>query len=382
MKRFIILSLILIGYSLASATSARALDCVTFQRKGRALQVEGQLLVTAEDGGLLILARDGVLWAIPPEEQVEHTRDAVPYRPFTAKEMTDRLLAQLPAGFEVHKTAHYLIFHDTSKSYATWCGSLFEGLHRAFTNYWSNKGFRLTQSKAPLVAIVFAEAADYQAFSKSELGAAGNAIIGHFSLRTNRMQMYDLTGVEAYRRNTGGGARVPISRILAMPEAQRQVATIIHEATHQIAFNCGMHTRYSDCPVWFSEGIAVYFETPDLSSTRGWRRIGEVNEARLTQFRQYARTRPANSLATLVVDDKRFHNTSTSLDAYAETWALSYFLIRMHPKEYLSYLRVLSVKKPLLQDGPDARLKEFESAFGDLDELDAEFLRYMATRVK
>lgn len=194
------------------------------------------------------------------------------------------------------------------------------------------------------------------------------------------MQTYDLTGIESLNRfyNGRGGSGTRISRILMQPEAQRTVATIVHEATHQIAFNCGLHTRYSDCPVWFSEGIAVYFETPDLRSTKGWRGIGAVNGPRLVRFQQYMRNRPADSLRTLVADDKRFRDPQQSLDAYAEAWSLTYYMIRRHPQQYIAYLKQLSHKKPLLQDGPETRLKEFERAFGDLKSLDTEFLRYMA----
>ena len=65
------------------------------------------------------------------------------------------------------------------------------------------------------------------------------------------------------------------------------------------------------------------------------------------------------------------------LDAYSEAWALTYFLIKQHPKEYIAYLRMLSKKKPLLHDSPETRLKEFQEAFGNIKKLDAEFLRYM-----
>ena len=157
----------------------------------------------------------------------------------------------------------------------------------------------------------------------------------------------------------------------------RTVATIVHEATHQIAFNCGLHTRLSDCPRWFSEGIAEYFETPDLRSAKGWSGIGAVNPPRLARFQQYAAARPANSLETLLRDDARFSDPKHSLDAYAEAWALTYFLIRKHPKEYVAYLAMLSKKKPLLQDVPDKRLEQFRQAFGELKPLDVEFQRYM-----
>ena len=102
-----------------------------------------------------------------------------------------------------------------------------------------------------------------------------------------------------------------------------------------------------------------------------------MNRPRLEQFQQYAAARPANSLETLLRDDARFTDPKQSLDAYAEAWALTYFLINKHPKDYVAYLAMLSKKKPLLQDGPDKRLEEFRQTFGELRSLDAEFLRYM-----
>jgi hypothetical protein len=156
------------------------------------------------------------------------------------------------------------------------------------------------------------------------------------------------------------------------------VSTIVHEATHQIAFNCGLHTRLSDCPRWFSEGIAMYFETPDLRSTKGWRGIGAVNWPRLELFQQSLSTRPAGSLETLIRDDKRFVDPKQALAAYAEAWALTYFLIHKHPKEYVSYLRLLSAKKPLLQDSPQQRLDEFRGIFGSLTKLNTELVRDMS----
>ena len=361
----------------ALVSPATALDHVVFRRDGKTLGVSGRLVVEAQDGGLLMQARDGVLWAIPPEEQVRHTSDSTPFKPFSRDEIVKRVKADLPAGFRVQQTAHYLIFYDTSPAYAQWCGSLFERLYLAFTNFWSRKGFDLHQPEFPLVAIVFADKQSYLRFSKAELGDAAELIIGYYALNTNRMTMFDLSGVEAAGGNGGRlKSAAQINRVLSQPNAQSTVATIVHEATHQIAFNCGLHTRLSDCPLWFSEGIAVFFETPDLNSARGWRGIGAVNEPRLERFRRYLAGRPADSLETLIRDDKRFRDPKRNLDAYAEAWALTYFLIRQHPKEYVAYLAMLSRKKPLIYDTPDQRIDQFRQIFGDLKQLDAEFVRY------
>ena len=123
------------------------------------------------------------------------------------------------------------------------------------------------------MAVVFNDRRSYIAFAQAEVGEAAQSIIGYFSLTTNRMTMYDLTGVEALDHGRKRGTQAEINQVLSQPDAERTVATIVHEATHQIAFNCGLHTRLSDCPHWFSEGIAIYFEAPDLSSPRGWRNV-------------------------------------------------------------------------------------------------------------
>jgi hypothetical protein len=360
---------------------ACALEHVTLQRDGKQISIHGRLVTDTQDGGLLVLARDGVLWAVKPEELSGRSTDDVPFGPLTFAELSQVLLAELPQGFEVHATEHYLICYNTAQAYAQWCGSLFERLYLAFTNFWSRRGFDLEQPEFPLVAIVFADQTNYIEYSRPELGDAASSVIGYFSLRTNRMALYDLTG--AAGPHARGSSVMQINRLLARPEAARTVATVVHEATHQIAFNCGLHQRYSDCPKWFSEGIAIYFETPDLKNPRGWRSIGVVNRTRLLQFRQYLRKRPRDSLETLLSSDDRFHDTSSALDAYAEAWALTYFLLNQHEAKYLEFLDNLSKKKPLFWDEPATRLEEFRQAFGeDLEKLDRAFVRFMMTRVR
>jgi len=359
------------------------MDHVVLKRDGQERRISGKLLVNAADGGLLVIAPDGVLWSVQPEELVEHVTDEVEFKPLTSPELAAQLVGELPPGFDIHSTSHYLICHYTSKAYAQWCGSLLERLYLAFTNYWSRRGFEVAEPEFPLVAVIFADRGAYNAFSQEELGATASSIIGYYSLRSNRVTMSDLTGIEALRRpGDRRGSAEQINEMLNRREALRSVATIVHEATHQIAFNCGLQARYADIPLWVSEGIAVYFETPDLSSSRGWRNIGGVNHARLQRFRNYLPRRPADSLKTLIIDDSRFRDAQQALDAYAEAWAWHYFLIRQRSKEYQDYMQTLAHKKPFLWDKPEDRLAEFQRAFGDDPAaLDAEFLRYMKSKV-
>jgi hypothetical protein len=289
-------------------------------------------------------------------------------------------MGEMPSGFRIHKTAHYVICYNTSQAYARWCGALFERLYLAFTTFWRERGMKLSDPQGPLVALIFDRKGTYAEYSREELGDATSAVIGYFSLRTNRMTMYDLTGVDALRGGTRVRTAEHINRILSRPQAEQTVSTIIHEATHQLAFNCGLQTRYADIPLWVSEGIAVYFETPDLRSKRGWRNIGAVNRRRLYDFRKYMGKRPPNSLLTLLSNDERFRNTQTAPAAYAEAWALNYFLLKKHRNQYVEYLKTLSERRPLIYDEPHERVEAFRQALGgDLGKLDVEFLRYMQT---
>ncbi len=287
------------------------------------------------------------------------------------------MLKDLPKGFATHQTHHYLICYNTSREYAMWCGALLERLYTGFTSFWTHKGLKLEEPEFPLVAIIFRDRDAYVAHARDEVGETAATIIGYYSLQSNRITMYDLTGADTVRG--GGGQRrrnaAQIDALLAQPQAEPLVATIIHEATHQIAFNSGLQARFADIPLWISEGIAVYCETPDLQNSKGWDGIGAINRPRLERFREYLKHRPADSLSTLISDDDRLRNSDTALDAYAEAWALNYYLIRNHTKEYVAYLKLLSKKRQLLWDEPAERRKEFQAAFGDLGKLDADFLR-------
>jgi len=368
------------GFVLALwAASLPAIEHVERTKDGKVVTLSGQIVAEAEDGGLLLLTAEGTLWPLQPDEITSRKKDDQPFRPLTREGMIARLQAEMPAGFKIHTTANYIICYNTSAVYAQWCGALYERLYRGFRNYWENRNIELTDPVLPLVALVFDGKESYLRHVRPELGEAANSIVGFYSPMSNRVSMYDLTGVEELRlapdRNR---SMAHINQILSQPAAGANVATIVHEATHQLAYNCGLQTRLADNPVWVSEGIAVYFETPDIKNSKGWSSIGAVNRSRLLQFRKYLANRPGNSLATLLQDDKRFRDPTQALDAYAEAWALNYFLLKTRSRDYAAYLREVAGKPAAIYDSPAERLAEFRRFLGDdLEKLDADFVRYL-----
>lgn len=322
----------------------------------RELTIVGTPLVTAQDGGQMVLTDEGKLLVVQPESVLAREVVAGPFAPIDEEEMGRRLLAELPTGFAIHRTKNYVIAHNTIPNYVRWVGTLFDSLHRGFHQYFKKQSWPLEKPEFPLVAIVFADRASFEAYAREELGQASQTVIGYYNLETNRMITF------------------------YVPDAERNVATLVHEATHQLAYNTGLQTRFADNPMWVSEGLAVFFESPNFNNPSGWQGAGRVNRVNLLRFHDYVPRRGPTSLATLLSEDDRFRDPATAADAYSEAWAFTYFLMRTQKKEYIDFLKGLSRGKPLAQKNRLERIQQFEKALGvDLPTLDRKFMNFMST---
>lgn len=359
---------------------AAALDRVTL--KG-GTPLTGQILVEAADGGLLLEAPDQELHLLEPQRITARSTDDAPFALLDSDQLAAQLLEELPDDFQIHQSKNYVIAYNTTRTYAKWCSSLLERLNKGFLGYWRKLDAEIAQPKQPLVVLVFSDKASYARYARKELGPAVNSVIGYYSITSNRVLMYDLTGEQAASRRQGNrGSIHDITATLSTPAAAPLVATIIHEATHQIAYNCGLQTRLADNPRWLSEGLALYFETPDLSNSRGWGGLGKVNRPRWNQFRLDYQQGRTITLEKLLTEDKLLAEPQTAQSAYAAAWAWNYYLIRNRPEEYVAYLRTLAEKPQLIWDEPKGRLTDFQAAFGnDFQALKADFFRQMS-RIK
>lgn len=357
-RRTVLILFAVLTFWIGSAYSSAHADIITFNGGAddsaeQEQTIDAEILVEAADGGVLARCDAGRLWTIQPDMIVQRTKQpAGP--PIDQETMARRMLDELPKGFQVYRTANYLLLHQGNEAYARDCGVLFEQLHRGFFTYWKNQHVDLEEPRYPLVALVLANHNEFLKYASQEIGDTAKSVIGYYHLESNRMTTF------------------------RVPNLERNIATIIHEATHQLAYNCGLQTRFADNPMWVSEGLAMFFESPDFSNPRGWRGIGRVNAVNLGRFRRYLSSRPDDSLATLLSDDSRFRSVSTAEDAYGESWALTYFLLKTQRKEFVSYLQKLSESKPLDERTPRERIEDFESSMDmTLEQLDRKFITYM-----
>jgi hypothetical protein len=364
---------------LAAASPARALDHITIRTEGRQKKLSGHAVVEAADG-LLLKTRDGAHHRILTTEIVEQTKDDDPFALFDAKQLAEQLLSELPDGFQVHQSKNYVICYNTTRTYAVWTSTLLERLQKAFIAHWKRSGCEVAPPEHPLAVLVFSDQESYADWARAELGPAVNNVIGYYNLDSNRITMYDLTGMQSIVRDEyGRGQRSDINDLLSTPAAEPLVATIVHEATHQISFNCGLQARLVDNPLWMSEGLALYFDTPDLGSSRSWSGIGKVNYARWDRFVENLDMDRVPPLTQLVANDDLFRHPETAVDCYAQSWAWNYFLIKWKPKQYAAYLKDVAKQQLLSQPDPKLRLAMFRRHFGDdFATLEDDFFRQMS----
>jgi hypothetical protein len=152
--------------------------------------------------------------------------------------------------------------------------------------------------------------------------------------------------------------------------------TLVHEATHQLAFNMGLHPRIGENPRWVVEGLAMIFEremTPQAPRTQAAE--SRLNEERFEWFTHQARNR-YTKLPEFVAGDRPF--AVATLDAYSQAWALTYYLAEKRPADFADYLQLIRGREPLTPYSAEQRLADFRKSFGDdVAWVEVQWLRFM-----
>jgi len=354
---FSTLAVLSIAPSDAAETGRTTLDLVL-----RGTHIEGMPLVWSERK-VELLARDGRLWSFAPDEAKQAREISPSFRGYSAGELRSLLSRELGKSFEISGTGHYLVAHAPGQK--DYWSRRFEDLYRSFVHYFSVRGFRLAEPEFPLVAIVFRNQQDFLRYAERDGAKISAQVLGYYSPVSNRVSLFDIGGGKA-----------------SADDWHFNADTIIHEATHQTAFNTGVHTRFGETPRWVAEGLGTMFEAKGVwDSTHHSSRADRLNQGRLARFKNYVSRRPAGSLAEFVSSDQVFRSDPDA--AYAEAWAFSFFLVETRPRKYSEYL-TRTAKRPAFRAYPAAeRLADFTAVFGnDLRLLEAHYLKFMTDELR
>jgi hypothetical protein len=295
---------------------------------------------------VVLMGRDGRLWEFAPGEARDYRQTSDRFFGYSAAELRSMLLRELGDGFDVTGTGHYLVAHPKGER-DLWADR-FEDLYRRFVGYFSVRGFRLAEPPFPLVAIVCRDRAEFARYAANHGQPVGQGMLGFFSNQTNRIVLYDVGGGEA---SSAGW--------------QQNATTVIHEATHQMAFNTGIHSRCTRPPTWVAEGLATMFEgVVRTNAASDGPRESRVNRARLRVFREgVAPSLRPEMLADLVATDRPFRSAPGA--AYAEAWALTFYLMETQPVRYAEYLARTAAQSAFRRYSSQQRTADFTAVFGD-----------------
>jgi hypothetical protein len=303
-----------------------------------------------------VLADDGRLWQFETGQAKDVERLNQPFRSQSLVKMQGDLQREFGSAFEVSAAGRYLVVHPRGHG-GEW-SQRFDELYRSFKMFFAVRGFQLQEPEFPLVAIIMRSKDEFYRYARKEKTQLQSSILGYYSSQTNRVAMYDVT---AGRSNTAW---------------QTNAETIIHEATHQTAFNTGIHSRFAPPPQWVAEGLGTLFEARGIWDAHSTQPSERVNRSRLAQFRSLLTKHKPDTLVQLVSSDKLF---KSDIDlAYAEAWALTYYLSQTQPTKYADYL-ARTARRPEFQKYSSAqRLADFTAVFGDnFALLDAQFRQYL-----
>jgi len=300
------------------------------------------------------------------------------YEPHTTSTFRQLLREEFPDGYSVVGTTHYLVCAPTRR--ANQYAELFESIYRDVEQFYRVRGFEVKTPEVPLVAIVFQNQMEFVQYCRKDGVPPSPSLMGYYSLLTNRVALFDdanlLTDLRTLRESAADAA-VPETALAAINGSV--AGTVIHETTHQVGYNLGVHSRLGGTPIWVVEGLATVLEPSGMRKKTGRRLISDrINPERADWFEKRHRpVRAMGSLAKLIASDGYFYQST--LNSYSEAWAFTFFLLEnpSRRQDFVSYLHRIGERNPGTEYTAQQRLDDFQAAFGDISRVEVEFIRYL-----
>lgn len=273
-----------------------------------------------------------------------------------------------PSRFRELCGDHVVLFHQAGDPEAR---ERLEVLERVFTTFsliMAAQGIELTPPKERLVSVWFADRRDYAAFLRSADAEPFVETQGYYHPTLRVVFAFDSRsdeGRRAARRSIANRAKVGAAAsdlarqtlLLDLEWRAIDLGIAAHEEVHQLCGLGGLAPRFDDFPSWLHEGLAAQFEV-----VRGgrWAGFGRVHDSRLPDWRAI---RPEPRLAPLLRDAGL--GGGYRRDLYAQSWALVYFLRKVHPEEFRTFLDLLRAPSLEGSSRPDRASRAFRAAFGE-----------------
>jgi len=305
---------------------------------------------------LLMMRNDGAIQRIPKPDIVQQTILKDRFRSIERNELAQQLRAEFGRNYLVKSESPYLIVAKPENINA-W-SQRFRSLHHSFQLYCTTHGLPTRDIEFPLVAVVFGSRNEFLKYTHAGGVRIPEFCVGYYFSDSNRILLYE--SEESSTKDTQ--------------------LTICHEATHQLAFNMGLHQRRAATPLWLIEGLATMFESPTLSGFQAREGKSLWPASRKQTWKTLAK-RPESIqrvLSGLIQNDKAFE--SDFQNAYTVAWAMSTYLSQRRSQQFGPYLQRVGNLPPFEDYAAPVRVADFQSAFGaDVKLLTNKIIKHLET---
>ncbi len=307
-----------------------------------------------------------------------------------------------------HRTSRFEILSDLEADEVGSQGTLLERTAHAVESFRERLGidWGIGDQERQLV-VAFASQDDFVRFAAAFDQMNARWLAGYFSPRHGHLAYHDAHDHPGVRRIEGRHQREIVARGEAVgPEAmdddprlaglrrfvsRTNASVVVHEATHMLLHRRDILAATVDTPLWLAEGLAGSFEPVDPD-----RRFGPTrpSNGRTAEFRALLARNQVPSVRSMLLTDEM--PDARELNAfYASSAVLCSWLVRHRPDDMRRYLEQMprrlgtehrggvgqgvgpnEVAELALGGGLDPRLTGFESAFGDLDRLERDWLAW------
>lgn len=300
--------------------------------------------------------RDGRIREVELKEVTSFREVSPRFEPLSSMDLKSQLQAEFGRGKTALLRGEFVVVTSSpekGRGYAEVC----DETYRSFVHFFATRGFDLQPREFPLVIVIFSDMREFAQYCQQDRVGFSPLLRGYYHPESHRVALFEQEG---------------------LTDAKELQTTLVHEVTHQLCFDGGLYSRLGDNPKWLVEGLAMIFEGHQArTSSMKASVLSRVNPERLIWFGQYAsQGRSWGQLEATISGDSQF-GTSV-LDAYSESWALTFYLLETRRDAFASYLKHVAKASNNEDYTAEDRVADFRQFFGqDIDRLERDFVRFI-----
>jgi hypothetical protein len=289
------------------------------------------------------------------------------------------LASEIGLPLQVHRTDQFLVLSSAEDAWASVTGRLLDRVYLRFYEQFSRAGFEPKPAPDKLIWVCFNSYGALEAYARAADGAEVSWMDAYYSHRTNRVATAVAVGrptAQAKARPSGSSGRIAAFGDPGGGQAASgglDIRTIIHELTHQLAFNSGLQRRGATYPFWLTEGLATNFEA-DSSESIGLGREDSRYRQRLIEVKAGGRLIPLEQFVGMT--EYPAGQGPATRDAYAQSWGVFHYLLESQPCALRKYMAELS-SVWLPKQNTESLRRRFIAVFGPVKPLEEGFRRFI-----